>query len=109
MRTQLHVIMLSSCSAGEKCLSDEDAVKVGGSNHSHATQDLYEAIARGDYPEWQLCIQTMRPADEHKFDFDPLDVTKVWPEDVFPLQPVGRMVRILVNLSCFVPGVPSWR
>jgi catalase len=66
---------------------------VGGRNHSHATADLYESIAKGDYPEWQLCIQTMDPADEDRFDFDPLDVTKVWPEDIFPLQPVGRMVR----------------
>lgn len=35
--------------------------QVGGANHSHATQDLWEAIAAGDYPEWQLCIQ-VRPA-----------------------------------------------
>lgn len=55
-------------------------------------QDLYEAIAAGDYPEWGLFIQTMDPADEDKYDFDPLDVTKIWPEDRFPLQPVGRMV-----------------
>ena len=34
----------------------------------------------------------MDPADEDKFDFDPLDVTKIWPEDLFPLQPVGRLV-----------------
>ena len=37
-------------------------------------------------------IQTMEVADEDKFDFDPLDDTKTWPEDIFPLQPVGRMV-----------------
>ena len=34
----------------------------------------------------------MDPADEDKFDFDPLDVTKIWPESLFPLQPVGRLV-----------------
>ncbi len=38
------------------------------------------------------CVQTMDPKDEDKFDFDPLDVTKIWPEHLFPLQPVGRMV-----------------
>lgn len=65
---------------------------MGGSNHSHATQDLYDNIADGNYPEWTLYIQTMDPADEDKFDFDPLDVTKIWPENLFPLQPVGRMV-----------------
>jgi catalase len=77
---------------GVKCLLDDEAVLVGGKNHSHATQDLYDAIARGEYPEWRLFVQTMDPADEDKFDFDPLDVTKTWPEDIFPLQPVGRMV-----------------
>mmetsp|Transcript_15125 Transcript_15125/g.37688 ORF Transcript_15125/g.37688 Transcript_15125/m.37688 type:complete len:493 (-) Transcript_15125:784-2262(-) len=78
--------------AGTHCLMDDEAVVVGGTNHSHATKDLYEAIAGGEYPEWTLYIQTMDPKDEDKFDFDPLDVTKTWPEDVFPLQPIGRMV-----------------
>lgn len=40
---------------------------MGGSNHSHATADLQEAIAVGDYPEWTLCIQTMEIADEDKY------------------------------------------
>ncbi len=71
---------------------DDEAIQVGGSNHSHATQDLYDNIADGNYPEWTLYIQTMDPTDEDKFDFDPLDVTKIWPENLFPLQPVGRMV-----------------
>ncbi len=79
-------------SCGVKCLLDDEAVMVGGKNHSHATQDLFDTIARGEFPEWKLCIQTMDPADEDKFDFDPLDVTKTWPEELFPLQPVGRMV-----------------
>lgn len=77
---------------GLKFLLDEEAVIVGGTNHSHATKDLYDAIASGNYPEWKLCIQTMDPADEDRFDFDPLDDTKIWPENLFPLQPVGRMV-----------------
>ncbi|CAI5487462.1 unnamed protein product [Closterium sp. Naga37s-1] len=77
---------------GVKFLVEEEAVIVGGSNHSHATQDLQDAISAGDYPEWKLFIQTMDPADEDKFEFDPLDDTKIWPENLFPLQPVGRMV-----------------
>ncbi|GMH34282.1 hypothetical protein BSKO_02116 [Bryopsis sp. KO-2023] len=77
---------------GVKCLMDDEAVIVGGKNHSHATQDLYDSIASGDYPEWTLMIQTMEIADEHKFDFDPLDVTKTWPEELFPLMPIGRLV-----------------
>ena len=78
--------------AGERNLLDDEAVQVGGSNHSHATQDLYDNIAAGQYPEWELAIQTMDPREEDKFDFDPLDVTKIWPENLFPLQPVGRLV-----------------
>ena len=50
---------------------------MGGRNHSHATQDLFEAIESGTFPEWGLFIQTMDPADELKFSFDPLDDTKV--------------------------------
>lgn len=77
---------------GVKSLLEEEAIQIGGSNHSHATQDLFDSIANGDFPEWQLFIQTMDPRDEDKFDFDPMDVTKIWPEDLFPLEPVGRMV-----------------
>ncbi|XP_059590679.1 catalase isozyme 1 isoform X1 [Vitis vinifera] len=77
---------------GVKCLLEEEAIRVGGSNHSHATQDLYDSIAAGNYPEWKLFIQTIDPDHEDKFDFDPLDVTKTWPEDILPLQPVGRLV-----------------
>ncbi|KAG1673753.1 hypothetical protein FOA52_002322 [Chlamydomonas sp. UWO 241] len=77
---------------GIECLLDDEAVIVGGTNHSHATKDLYDSVAAGNYPEWTLMIQVMNPADADKFDFDPLDVTKTWPEDLFPLQPVGRMV-----------------
>lgn len=77
---------------GVKCLLEEEAIRVGGSNHSHATKDLYDSISAGNYPEWKLYIQTMDPADEDKFDFDPLDTTKTWPEDILPLQPVGRLV-----------------
>ena len=40
-----------------KNLLEDEAVVVGGSNHSHATADLYDAIAAGDYPEWKLLIQ----------------------------------------------------
>lgn len=45
--------------AGVKNLLEEEAVVVGGSNHSHATQDLYDAIAAGNYPEWKLLIQVL--------------------------------------------------
>eukprot|EP01018_Ginkgo_biloba_P013841 Gb_04940 [translate_table: standard] len=85
---------------------------MGGTNHSHATKDLQDAIASGNYLEWKLYIQTMNLADEDKLDFDPLDTTKIWPEDLFPLQPIGRMVlnKIIDNffneneMLAFNPG-----
>lgn len=64
----------------------------GIGNFNHATQDLYEAIERGDYPEWELNVQIMSDGEHAELDFDPLDATKIWPEDKFPLLPVGRMV-----------------
>ncbi|CAM6029368.1 hypothetical protein BDL97_13G072600 [Sphagnum fallax] len=77
---------------GLKFLLEDEAAAIAGQNHSHATKDLYDTIASGSFPEWRLYVQTMNPADEDKLDFDPLDTTKIWPEDLFPLQPVGRMV-----------------
>ncbi|KAL1309229.1 hypothetical protein HN51_051918 [Arachis hypogaea] len=77
---------------GVKSLLEEEAIRIGGTNHSHATQDLYDSIAAGNYPEWKLYFQTMDPDHEDNFDFDPLDTTKTWPEDILPLQPVGRLV-----------------
>jgi catalase len=56
------------------------------------SQDLYEAIERGDYPEWELFVQIMEDGYHPELDFDPLDDTKLWPEDQFPWLPVGRMV-----------------
>ena len=53
---KLQLISIAS-TAGEENLLDDEAVLVGGKNHSHATQDLQDSIAAGDYPEWQLCIQ----------------------------------------------------
>ncbi|KAG1359577.1 putative Catalase isozyme A [Cocos nucifera] len=77
---------------GVSCLLEEEAAVVGGKNHSHATQDLYESIAAGNHPEWKLYVQVMDPDHEDRCDFDPLDDTKTWPEDILPLQPVGRLV-----------------
>ncbi|KAM7513996.1 hypothetical protein LguiA_003579 [Lonicera macranthoides] len=90
---KVHYVMFHwKPTCGVKCLLEDEAIKVGGANHSHATQDLYDSIGAGNYPEWKLFMQIMDPDHEDRFDFDPLDVTKIWPEDIFPLQPVGRLV-----------------
>ena len=73
-------------------LTQAQANEIQATNFNHATQDLYDAIARGDYPTWELCVQIMSDDEHPELDFDPLDDTKIWPEDHFPLRPVGRMV-----------------
>ncbi|MFZ0446282.1 MAG: catalase, partial [Bacillus sp. (in: firmicutes)] len=77
---------------GIRNLTQEEADAIQAKNVGHATQDLYEAIERGDYPEWELFVQIMEDDYHPELDFDPLDDTKLWPEDKFPWLPVGRMV-----------------
>jgi catalase len=52
---------------GVKCLLEDEAVVIGGKNHSHATQDLYESIAAGNYPEWKLYVQVKTFNNQHYF------------------------------------------
>ncbi|WP_083511558.1 catalase [Alicyclobacillus acidiphilus] len=77
---------------GIKNLTQAEAEAIQAKNWNHATQDLYEAIEAGNYPEWELCVQIMSDDEHPELDFDPLDPTKLWPEDQFPFLPVGRMV-----------------
>ena len=55
-------------------------------------KDLEEAIKSGAFPKWTFAIQTIAEKDEHNFDFDILDATKVWPTDLVPLEPIGEFV-----------------
>jgi len=77
---------------GIKNLTQKEAEAIQAKNFNHATQDLYDAIERGDYPEWELSVQIMEDGEHPELDFDPLDDTKLWPNDQFPWLPVGRMV-----------------
>ncbi len=77
--------------AGVKNLTQAEANEIQSTNFNHATQDLYEAIEHGDYPQWEMQIQTMTDGEHPELDFDPLDDTKIWPTDQFPMRAVGRM------------------
>jgi catalase len=77
---------------GVACMTQAEAETVQGKDLGHATKDLYDAIERGDCPEWELQVQIMSDDEHPELDWDPLDDTKTWPEDQFPLLPVGRMV-----------------
>ena len=76
---------------GVRNLTQLEAEQVQGKNFNHATQDLFDAIERGEYPEWELCVQIMPDGEHPELDFDPLDDTKLWPEDQFPFLKVGKM------------------
>jgi catalase len=78
--------------AGIETIDRHEATRLAGEDPDIATRDLYETIASGKPVEYELCVQIMQIADESKQDFDPLDATKTWPEDKFPLMPVGKMV-----------------
>lgn len=76
---------------GAHSLVWDEAVKIAGQDADFHRRDLWEAIEKGDYPEWELGIQLLPQADEEKFDFDVLDATKLWPEDLMPIQRIGKM------------------
>lgn len=72
-----------------------EAEQLAGSDPDIAVRTLHESIANECYPSWELCVQIMDPEVVDCLDFDPLDDTKIWPEDCFPLMPVG-----LMTLNC---------
>ncbi|MFP7833442.1 catalase [Marisediminicola sp. LYQ134] len=78
--------------AGVKSLTEADAAVIQGGDLGHASKDLYDSIEAGDFPEWELRVQMMSDDEHPELDFDPLDDTKVWPENVFPPKTVGTMV-----------------
>ncbi|MDT0443498.1 catalase [Streptomyces johnsoniae] len=77
---------------GVRSMTEADAAAIQANELGHATKDLYEAIRRGDHPEWELLVQMMDDHEHPELHFDPLDDTKTWPEQEFPPRPVGRMV-----------------
>jgi len=76
---------------GVKSWTAADAEVAQGKELGVHTKDLYEAIERGDYPSWDLYVQLMDDHEHPELDFDPLDDTKTWPENDFPLRKVGTM------------------
>jgi len=77
---------------GTSSLVWDETQKIAGKDPDFNRRDLWEAIEMGDYPEWELCVQMIEESQEHDFDFDILDATKLWPEADVPLMKVGRMV-----------------
>lgn len=70
----------------------DEAVKLAGADPDFHRRDLFEAIERGDFPEWELGVQLFTEEQADAFPFDHLDATKLIPEELVPLRIVGRMV-----------------
>ena len=77
---------------GTHSLVWDEAVRISGADSDFHRRDLWEAIEAGEYPEWELGLQIFTEAQAAAFSFDVLDATKLIPEELVPLLPVGRMV-----------------
>lgn len=103
---------------GVHSLLNDEALKIGGLDPDFHRKDLREAIDKGFYPEYELGVQLIPMEDEFKFDFDILDPSKFWPEELIPVQIIGKMTlnrnidnyhteseQVAFNPANVVPGI----
>jgi len=76
---------------GIKNLAPADAARIAGTDPDYAQRDLFQAIERGEYPQWRVCIQVMTEAQANAHRENPFDVTKTWSQKEFPLIEVGTL------------------
>ncbi len=69
----------------------DESQKLAGKDPDYHRRDLWDAINKGDFPEYELAVQMVEEEDEFNFNFDILDPTKIWPEEVVPLKRIGKM------------------
>jgi len=70
----------------------DEALKISGNDPDFHRRDLYDNIEMGNFPEWEFGVQLVPEEDEHKFNFDLLDPTKIIPEELVPVTIIGKMV-----------------
>lgn len=103
---------------GVHSLLQDEAIKLGGIDPDFHRKDLREAIEMGAYPEYELGVQLIPMEDEFKYDFDILDPAKYWPEELIPVQLIGKMTlnrnidnyfteseQVAFNPANVVPGI----
>jgi catalase len=103
---------------GVENFTDAEARAMRTEDLDYHRRDLWEAIARKDYPAWRLEMQIMPFGDAADYRFNPFDITKVWPHTDYPMIPIGRMVldrnpdnffaqvtQVAFEVSNFVPGI----
>jgi catalase len=70
----------------------DETIKICGADQDFHRRDMFEAIAAGNFPEWEFAIQLFTQEEADRFPFDHLDATKLIPEELVPLKVIGRMV-----------------
>lgn len=76
---------------GVHSLLIDEANVIGGVDPDFHRRDMIEAVNKGAYPEYELGVQLIEENQAGKYDFDVLDDTKLWPEEIIPVQAVGKM------------------
>ncbi|MBD3919030.1 catalase [Paenibacillus sp. PR3] len=96
----------------------DETQKIAGKDPDFNRRDLWNAIEQGNYPEFELGVQILNEEDEFNFDFDILDATKLWPEEIVPVRIVGKMTlnrntdnffaeteQVAFHVGHLVPGI----
>lgn len=96
----------------------DEAQSISGKDPDFHRRDLWEAIENGAFPEWELGVQIVPEADEHKYEFDLLDPTKIIPEELVPVERIGKMTlnrnpdnffaeteQVAFHVGHIVPGI----
>ncbi len=96
----------------------DEAQKIAGKDPDFHRRSMWESIEAGQPYEWELGLQTLPEGGEAKLDFDILDATKIWPEELFPVRRVGKMTldrnpdyyfgeteQVAYNVTNVVPGI----
>lgn len=96
----------------------DEAQKISGKDPDFHRRDLWEAIENGAFPEWELGVQIVPEADEMKYEFDLLDPTKLIPEELVPVQRIGKLTlnrnpdnffaeteQVAFHVGNIVPGI----
>ena len=96
----------------------DEAQQISGKDPDFHRRDLWEAIENGAFPEWELGVQIVPEKDEHKFEFDLLDATKIIPEELVPVQRIGKLTlnrnpdnffaeteQVAFHVGHIVPGI----
>jgi catalase len=105
---------------GIQNIMDDDAASMIGADRETHQRDLFDSIERGDFPSWRVCIQVMTEQQAQSFQWNPFDLTKVWPHGDYPLIEVGTLElnrnpenyfaeveQAAFNPSALIPGISS--